>query len=325
MDEPLISVIVPVYKVEQYLERCVDSILKQTYQNLEIILVDDGSPDNCPAMCDAVAHRDDRVKVIHQENGGLSAARNAGLRLAKGKYVMFVDSDDWLCLCACEKLAARAEEFNCDVVYAKKVKIVGDAEVHMSKQPAFDSRTVCDGKTFLVSNVRRGTMPMCAQYALYKKEKLTQRGIFFREGIVHEDELWTPQVYLAAKRVSFLDYEFYYHYQHEGSIKQTLTKEALRKRARDLLRVCDELDSIYRQLPKQDQIVLYDYLCMLYLNAIYIGQLTHEDRRFPLRTAHSLKNRVKAMIHAVSPSFYIWLNRTVKRAGSANKNKGREA
>lgn len=93
---PLISVIVPVYKVEAYLDKCVKSILNQTYQNLEIILVDDGSPDNCPAKCDEYAEQDSRVKVIHKTNGGLSSARNAGMEIAKGDYIGFVDSDDWI-------------------------------------------------------------------------------------------------------------------------------------------------------------------------------------------------------------------------------------
>lgn len=92
--QPLVSVIVAVYNVEQYIHRCVDSILSQTYKNLEIILVDDGSPDNCPIICDEYARKDDRVRVIHQENGGLSAARNSGLDLCKGEYIAFVDSDD---------------------------------------------------------------------------------------------------------------------------------------------------------------------------------------------------------------------------------------
>ena len=91
---PLISVIVPVYKVETYLPTCVDSILSQTFSDFELILVDDGSPDACGAMCDGYAREDSRIRVIHQKNGGLSAARNTGLDIAKGEYVTFVDSDD---------------------------------------------------------------------------------------------------------------------------------------------------------------------------------------------------------------------------------------
>ena len=94
MDNPKISVIVPVYKVEKYLDRCVESIVNQTYKNLEIILVDDGSPDDCPAICDAWANKDERIKVMHKENGGASSARNAGLDASSGDYVGFIDGDD---------------------------------------------------------------------------------------------------------------------------------------------------------------------------------------------------------------------------------------
>ncbi|MDO5481838.1 MAG: glycosyltransferase [Bacteroidaceae bacterium] len=96
MNNPLISIIVPIYKVEEYLEECVQSLLKQTYKNLEIILVDDGSPDNCPQMCDYYAQKDKRIKVIHKKNGGLSSARNAGLDIATGEYIGFLDSDDFI-------------------------------------------------------------------------------------------------------------------------------------------------------------------------------------------------------------------------------------
>lgn len=95
-NQPLLSVIIPVYKVEKYLRQCVDSVINQTYKNLEIILVDDGSPDNCGKICDEYAEKDKRVKVIHQLNKGLSGARNTGTEQASGEYIAFVDSDDWL-------------------------------------------------------------------------------------------------------------------------------------------------------------------------------------------------------------------------------------
>ena len=94
--EDLISVVVPIYNVENYIKKCVDSILSQTYKNLEIILVDDGSPDNCPQICDEYAQKDNRIKVIHKENGGLSDARNAGIDISKGKFITFIDSDDYI-------------------------------------------------------------------------------------------------------------------------------------------------------------------------------------------------------------------------------------
>lgn len=110
MQNDLISIIVPVYKVEKYLDKCIESIVGQTYKNLEIILVDDGSPDNCPAMCDLWAQKDGRIKVIHKLNGGLSSARNAGLDISCGNFVMFVDSDDWIDESTVQSLLAISED-----------------------------------------------------------------------------------------------------------------------------------------------------------------------------------------------------------------------
>ncbi len=115
MKNPKISVIVPVYKVEKYLDKCIESIVNQTYQNLEILLVDDGSPDNCPQMCDKWAQRDSRIRVIHQKNGGVSASRNAGLDAATGDYIGFVDSDDWIDSDMYELLVSNLIHNNCDV------------------------------------------------------------------------------------------------------------------------------------------------------------------------------------------------------------------
>ena len=116
-DIPKISVIVPVYNVERYLDRCIQSILNQTLKELEIILVDDGSPDNCPALCDEYAQKDARIKVIHKKNEGLGFARNAGLNLASGKFVSFLDSDDWVAPAMYETLYRVAEKMKCDTVY----------------------------------------------------------------------------------------------------------------------------------------------------------------------------------------------------------------
>src|SRR4051794_4889210 len=112
---PKISIVVPVYKVEKYIKRCVDSILAQTYQDFELILVDDGSPDNCGKICDSLAKQDKRIKVIHKENGGLSTARNAGIDVAVGEYIGFVDSDDWVTKDMFEYLLNLIEDNECDI------------------------------------------------------------------------------------------------------------------------------------------------------------------------------------------------------------------
>jgi len=114
--EPLVSVIVPVYKVEQYLDRCIQSILCQTYRNLEVILVDDGSPDKCGYICDSYKEKDKRIKVIHKQNGGLSSARNAGIIMAKGDYLSFIDSDDWITIDMFEYMVTLIKQYQADIV-----------------------------------------------------------------------------------------------------------------------------------------------------------------------------------------------------------------
>ena len=127
-NERLISVIVPVYKVENYLNQCLESIVKQTYSNLEILLVDDGSPDRCPEICDEWARREKRVRAIHKQNGGLSDARNAGLALAQGELVMFVDSDDWIAPEMAEKMLEAMEREEADMVICQYIKALPDGK-----------------------------------------------------------------------------------------------------------------------------------------------------------------------------------------------------
>ena len=124
----MVSVIVPVYKVPEYLDRCVESIRNQTYTDLEIILVDDGSPDDCPQMCDAYAKKDERIVVIHQSNGGLSAARNAGLKNCKGEYIIYVDSDDYIKDDMIETLVAGIENYDADIAISTYYLSVGEKQ-----------------------------------------------------------------------------------------------------------------------------------------------------------------------------------------------------
>lgn len=129
MEEGKISVIVPIYKVENYLNRCVESIRKQTYRNLEIILVDDGSPDACGEMCDRYAQEDSRIRVIHKENGGLSDARNAGIEVATGEYIAFVDSDDWIDDKMYEVLYSTLLKYNADIAECSYRNLYADCIV----------------------------------------------------------------------------------------------------------------------------------------------------------------------------------------------------
>ena len=126
MEEDLITIVIPIYKVENYLDKCVKSVINQTYKNLEIILVDDGSPDNCPKKCDEYEKKDTRIKVIHKENGGLSDARNAGIDIAKGKYITFIDSDDYIDSDYVETYYNKIKNCNYDVVVGGYKRVVDD-------------------------------------------------------------------------------------------------------------------------------------------------------------------------------------------------------
>ena len=162
--KPVFSIIVPIYKVEQYLEKCVYSLLNQTYKNIEIILVDDGSPDNCPQMCDEFGKIDNRVVVLHKQNGGLSDARNHGMEAAQGEYIMFVDSDDYIALDACEKFAEFVDK-EYDVLIGEAVIEGGEANV----QHIEISKTVYTGQDYLAAALEARKMPMAAWLNVYRK------------------------------------------------------------------------------------------------------------------------------------------------------------
>ena len=177
-----ISVIVPIYKVEPYLRKCLDSICTQTYENLEIILVDDGSPDGCGAICDEYAARDGRVKVIHKPNGGLSDARNAGLEIMTGTYVTFVDSDDWLTEDAVSSLYDLAIQTGAELVIGSCDRVFDDSSNTVG-QSSSDAYIVLDKLQAVSHFLHNG----CAAWGrLY--ERRIHEDIFFPIGEINEDE-----------------------------------------------------------------------------------------------------------------------------------------
>lgn len=211
---PLISVIVPVYKVEAYLDKCISSIVGQTYRNLEIILVDDGSPDNCGAMCDVWAEKDSRIKVIHKENGGLSDARNAGMAAATGEYMGFVDSDDHIAPGMYQLLYERLIADNSDIS-ACGVEMV--FENGLPSRPLTKPGTcILDRTAAMEAVIRESWLKQPVWYKLYKSELV--RDILFPVGKCHEDVFWTYQAVARAKKVSIFDTPCYFYTQRNGSI-----------------------------------------------------------------------------------------------------------
>lgn len=214
MTEKKISVIIPVYGIEPYLDRCVESVTKQTYTNLEIILVDDGSPDRCTAICDEWARRDDRVKVIHKANGGLSDARNAGMRVAAGELIGFVDGDDWISAEMYQCLYDNMMENDSDIS-ACGVEMVWEGDV--------PHRALTPGGTYLLNQreameaiVRESVLKQPVWYKLYKTKLI--RSIAFPVGRYHEDVFWSYRAIANAQSVSIFDTPCYYYYQRNNSI-----------------------------------------------------------------------------------------------------------
>lgn len=213
LDNTLVSIIIPVYKVEQYLKRCVDSILNQTYPTLEIILVDDGSPDNCPAICDEYAKKDKRIKVIHKENGGLSSARNAGLDIATGGYISFVDSDDWVNIQYIEKLLSLAIQDNADIVIAEHIKTFGNENV---KQQSFFHK-IYNNKSALQTLYKNEHVSFTVSWGkLYKRDILSK--IRFPLQKFHEDTFTTYLIFYASKKIVYTNQILYYYLQRNDSI-----------------------------------------------------------------------------------------------------------
>lgn len=210
----LISVIVPVYKVESCLDKCVRSIVEQTYTDLEIILVDDGSPDGCGAMCDAWAAKDSRIKVIHKENGGLSDARNAGMKIATGKLISFIDSDDWIAPDFLEALLSAMEVQNAQIAECAVELVDESGKVlrrrETAKLPCVDK---FDGLRRLVLE---DGIYQTVWNKLYRREVL--EGILFEKGKYHEDDFWTYQVFDRMERLAIVERPMYYYLQRSGSI-----------------------------------------------------------------------------------------------------------
>lgn len=215
MMKPLVSVIVPIYNVEAYLEKCLNSILSQSYENLEIILVDDGSSDGCGGICDRYAQVDSRIRVIHQENQGVSAARNAGLEIMNGDYAMFVDADDWLGGDAVAVLFERMERDGSDMAIGKAVRIWNDGKMqHTYCGWMYDM--VISGEQALMMLGTRQDIPCYAGAKLYKSCVFSR--ICFPRLSCGEDVWVLPYILSACNRISLLEHTVYYYYQRPTSV-----------------------------------------------------------------------------------------------------------
>lgn len=246
------SIIIPVYNVEPFLRCCLDSVLSQTYNNWEAICVNDGSTDGSAALLDEYAAKDSRLRIVTQPNGGLSSARNAGLREAKGENILFLDSDDWLEPEALQTLSQHLESVDLLCFsgrrFFEETGAFGVADKLVEK-------TYESGMDYYNENalMHRDFAFVSVVLRAYKRTLLVDHGLWFKEGVYHEDNLFTPQACFYAQKVKVLNACLYDYRVRAHSIMTTTDA----KRARDLMEIANELADFF--LPKEgfDKTVVY--------------------------------------------------------------------
>ena len=288
MNVPLISVIVPVYKVEPYLDRCVESIVNQTYENLEIILVDDGSPDICPAMCDAWVEKDSRIKVIHKENGGLSDARNAGMAVASGELMGFVDSDDWIAPEMYRLLYENMVETDSDIA-ACGVEMVWE-DGTPSRMLTMAGSRLMNRNEAMEAIIKENWLKQPVWYKLYRTELI--RDILFPVGKYHEDVFWSYRAVGRADRVYVFDYPCYFYTQRSGSIMgggYSLKRlDGLEAKAERLVYLKQEFPSLTEEGKRN-----------LWFSAMYALQMSM--KHLPSTELGQARTRIAAVCNEIAP------------------------
>ncbi len=232
--EKLLSVIIPIYNVEPYLDRCMESIVNQTYKNLEIIMVDDGSPDNCPELCDQWQRKDVRIKVIHKKNGGLSDARNAGLDIASGEYIAFVDSDDFVDLDMYRSMIEALERTGADISTCGRYSYRnGD----VSERHTSSKEVILTPIQAINELLRGGLIEEAAWDKVYKRNLFNK--IVFPVGEINEDLPIMPHLFERANTIVCTGKPFYYYCENLGSI----THEAYNEKKRIVIKHIEEVSS----------------------------------------------------------------------------------
>lgn len=313
----LVSIIVPIYKVEKYLKQCLDSIINQTYKNLEIILVDDGSPDNCGNICDEYAKNDIRIKVIHKENGGLSSARNAGLDIATGEYISFIDSDDYVAKDFIEKLYDLCEENDADIAecdflkFEKNVSLGNEIDICIQ---AFNSIEM--QKRLYSPEYVRTVVVWNKLYKRYLYESLR-----FPFGKINEDEFTTYKAFYNCHKKIVATNEKLYYYRYNS---QSIMGSKFNKKRLDVLEALEERKKFYKDNSEkvlyEKTVVMYQYVLENFYelskkNINDDGQtlklikkkLRNNIFEFIRIKEVSLKSAIKMIIFTISPSLYNFL------------------
>lgn len=307
MDKKVFSIIIPVFNVQEYLERCVDSILYQTIDKelIEVILVDDGSKDNSSLICDQYAEQYDFIKVIHQENGGLSVARNSGILQAVGDYILLLDSDDYLTESACDQfmeIISKSKK-SPDIIVGLVQKYEDGCKSIIKKTTT--GLSVITGETYLFKELKGESLRIMAQSSIYKRSFLEDNHLLFAKGYLHEDEEFTPRAFLFAKTVISTDIVFYNYIIRENSIT---TSKSKRRNAECILKIVKDLDSFYCQVHNVDlRDLLMGHSAKITYNGIKAGKmysrkdLSSSDIELLKKNSITAKDKFRYYVYRICP------------------------
>lgn len=287
--EPLVSVIVPVYKVEKYLDCCLQSVINQSYKNLEIILVDDGSPDNCGIMCDAWSKKNHRIKVVHQKNGGLSVARNRGLKIAQGDYICYVDSDDWISNTMIEVLLKKAIDYDLDMVKcaACETSEKSDSKLLFSENFGGEVLIPINDVNLISRFYFSEFLWKIAWNGLYKKE--IAKKVLFPQGLCFEDNYSAGMFLFYSKRVMAInDILYFYRINFDGISKGSIKRP---------------LDKAYVTLSLIEKLKKEGHEDVIFMKKV-AGQLATEIYHY-IRDVEKLAS-CKIKIKGIENDMYIW-------------------
>ena len=252
--DKLVSFVVPIFNVEKYLHKCIDSIINQTYKNIEIILVDDGSPDNSGKICDEYAKNDSRIKVLHKQNEGVSAARNDGIIIASGEYITFIDSDDFISVDYCEKLLNTMIENNAQIIISKMYSFRENEEIKVEEKE-FIAETFTSEQTILNLFVKRYYNSMGGKMIL----KDLFKNIRFPVGRIYEDSATMYKLFIEAKMVVELNQEYYFYLrQREGSTMTSTYNE--KGQLNDYLLITERFEYLKEKLPQINEEITSSYI-----------------------------------------------------------------
>lgn len=303
----LISIVVPIYNVEKYLERCVNSILLQSYKYIEVILVNDGSTDRSPVICNEFANKDDRVKVIHKVNGGLSDARNFGIKQARGEYILFIDSDDYIELDTCREFIKALNNKEVDIIVGNAKKIEGSKITYFTHTNLIE-RKEYNSKEFISKSIKAGEWYAPVWLNMYRREFILKNSLYFKKGILHEDIDILPRLFLTAKNIVYIDYCFYNYDIRIGSITQMKSKK---KNIESVKFIYTEWKAIFDRVENLElRKLLYGALVKQYLfasrefNILEKNYLNGINSKFLFKYALNIRERIKVIFYCISPWLY---------------------